>query len=265
MAIVNLDEFFAAQKQILVINKTASLTTVAANFGDPIAVAGNPGAGVLAGTSTAAGIVPTDATAGFPVINAFVNGAQGYITGVTFANSVASRLRLSDCLFKAGAFAYNANITLASQPSFSGRVPGGIDFKGIEIWVEAVTAFTGNLSINIQYTNHEGLAGQTTGTVATGIAPIIGRMIQVPLAAGDRGVRMIERVTATVSTAGTFNVLLLRPLWEGNVRVANGGDSHDMVRTGMPEVFDSSAILLTVAADSTSTGVPYVLFEITSK
>lgn len=261
MAITSLDGYIAAPKQIISIAKTAAMTTVAANFGDPIAQAGNPGAGVLAGTSTAAGVVPTDATPGFPVINAFGGSAKGYISRVVFSNSVACRIRLYDCLFKAGAYAYNASQALSGQPSFAGRVPGGTNYKGLELWVEAVTSFTGNMSVAITYTDQDG-ASSTTGTVATGIAPIIGRMINIPLAAGDSGIKAVTNVVGSVATVGTFNVLVLRPLWEGNIRVANGGDGHDMLRTGLPEVFADSALLLTVAGDSTSTGVPNLQIEI---
>lgn len=262
MTITTLDQYIQAPKQVISITKTATLTTVAAQYGNPIAQAGEPGAGTLSGASTAAGVVPTDATAGFPIINPFGGGAKGYLSRVAFSNSVACRMRLCDCLFKSGAYAYNAAQTLASQPSFASRVPGGSDFSGLELWVEAVTAFTGNLSVAITYTDNEGNVDQTTGTVATGIAPIVGRMIQIPLAAGDSGLSKIASVTATIATAGTFNVLVLRPLWEGNVRVANGGDVHDLLKTGMPEVFADSALMLMVAADSTSTGVPSILAEI---
>lgn len=262
MAIETLNAYMAAPKQILSLTKTASMTAVAANFQDVIAIAGEPGAGTLAGSNTANGVVPTDATAGFPIINAFSGGAKGYLTRLQFANSVACRIRLYDCLFKAGAYAYNASTTLASQPSFASRIPTNQGYSGLELWVEGVTAFTGNMSVAITYTDQDGNAGATTGTVATGIAPIVGRMIQIPLAAGDSGLRMVESVTATVASAGTFNILVLRPLWEGNIRIANGGGSIDLFGTGMPEVFSDSALLMTIAPDSTATGVPSILAEI---
>lgn len=261
MAIASMDNYLASAKQKITITKTASLTTVAANYGDPIAQAGNPGAGTLAGTSTTAGVVPTDTTAGFPIINSFGASAKGYLTNVEFSNSVACRMRIVDVLFKAGAYAYNASQALTGQPSYSSRVPGGTDYKGLELWIEAVTAFTGNAAPTIQYTDQDGNAG-TTGSVATGIAPIVGRMIQLPLAAGDSGIQSITNVACGTATAGTFNVLVVRPLWEGNIRVANGGDVHDLLKTGMPEVFADSALLLMVAADSTSTGVPSLTLEI---
>ena len=82
--------------------------------------------------------------------------------------------------------------------------------------------------------------------------------MQVPLQAGDAGVQAITNVAGTVATAGTFNVLVLRPLWSGRCRTANDGDVHDFTKTGMPQVFADSALFLAVAADSTSTGIPEI-------
>ena len=262
MAITTLDGYIAAAKQKIVLTKTSGMTTVAANFGETLHLAGNPGAGTLAGSNTANGVVPTDATPGFPLINAFGASATGYLTGVDFSSTVACRMKLVDVLFKAGAYPYNTNTTLSSQPSYSSRVPGGTNFGGLELWVEAVTAFTGNLSIAVTYTNQDGTAARTTGTVTTNAAPIMGRMIQLPLQARDCGIQKIESVVATVSTVGTFNLLVVRPLWEGNIRLANAGDIHDFMKTGMPQVFADSALGLFIAADSISTGIPSLLLEV---
>lgn len=243
-------------------SRLTTRTSVATTPFSLIDIAGQPGAGVLAGTSVAVGVVPTDATAGCPLINAFGGGAKGFIHSVGFGNSVASRIRLYDMLFKAGAYAFNASQALATQPSYAGRVPNGTDFTGTQIWVECVTAFTGNPSIAVTYTDDAGATGHTTGTVAFGLAPTIGRMTQLPLAAGDDGVSVIESVTATVASVGTFNVLVLRKLWEGRVNVANAGDVHGPKQTGKPEVFADSALFATVMADSTSTGIPELFITI---
>lgn len=261
MTISSLDGYIAAASQRVTINKTASITAAALAATQVLQVAGNPGAGVLAGTNTANGVVPTDTVAGFPVINAFGGGNVGYIAGVTFGGTVASRLALFDCLFKAGAYAFNTNVALTAQPSYSGRVIDGTDFTNTEIWIEAVTAFTGNQSIAVTYTNQAGVTGRTTGTIATGVAPIIGRMLQLPLQAGDTGVQKIESVVSTVSTVGTFNVLVLRRLWSGRVIAANWGDTHDFLKTGMPQIFDTSALMAIVQPDGTATG----LFELVAE
>lgn len=256
MPITTLDGFIGSAKQPIALTKTAARTSVAAAWFSVFDLAGNPGAGTLAGTSVAAGVVPTDATAGTPVINAFGGGAVGYLSQVEFGNSVACRLKLFDMLWKGGAYAFNAAQTLSAQPSYSSRVPGGTDFTDTQIWIEAVTAFTGNLSIAVTYTNQSGTTGRTTGTFATGTALTLGRMLQLPLQAGDTGVQRIDTVTCTVATVGTVNVLVLRPLWSGRCKIANDGDNHDMGRTGMPVVYADSALVLAVAADSTSTGTP---------
>lgn len=261
MAITTLDGLIAAPSQRVGILKTASITATALMATQNLQAAGNPGAGTLAGTSTAAGVVPTDATVGFPAINSF-GGATGYISNITFSNTVPCRMSLFDCLFKAGAYAFNANTTLAAQPSYSGRVLGGTDFSNTEIWIEAVTAFTGNQSIAVTYTNQAGATAHTTGTIATGVAPGIGRMLQLPLAAGDTGVQKIESVVSTVSTVGTFNVLVLRRLWNGRVRIANDGDIHDFMKTGLVQVFDDSALMNIITPDSTATGLPEIIAEV---
>jgi len=262
MSIATLDQYIAAAKQQVNIVKTSARTTIAAAWFSLWDLAGNPGAGTLAGTSTTAGVVPDDTTAGTPLLNAFGGGASGHITTVDFGCSVACRMSLSDLLWKGGAYPFNASVTLSAQPSYSARVPGGTDFTGTQIWIEAVTAFTGNLSVAVTYTNQAGVTGRTTGTVATGTAPTLGRLIQLPLQAGDTGVQKIESVTATVSTVGTFNVLVLRPLWTGRARIANDGDSHGLDKTGMPQVFATSALFLAIAADSTTSGVPELQVEI---
>lgn len=262
MAISTLDELIAAASQRVGLIKTASRTSVAAIPFSVFDLAGNPSGGVLAGTSTTAGVVPTDATQGAPTINAFGGSAIGYINTVTFGNSVACRLRLYDLLFKAGAYAFNANTALTAQPSYAGRVIDGTDFTNTELWLEAVTAFTGNQSIAITYTNQAGTGGRSTGTIATGVAPIVGRMLQLPLQAGDTGIQKVDNVTSSVSTAGTFNVLVMRRLWEGRVRITNDGDVHDMLKTGLPQIFADSALFLQVIADGTSTGIPEVQLEV---
>jgi len=245
----------AAGAQPIGICKTASRTSVAAIPFSVFDIAGNPGAGTLAGTSTAAGVVPTDATAGCPTIAAFAGSNIGYLNTVDYGSSVASRLRLYDMLFKAGAYAFNANTTLASQPSYSSRIPGS-NYSGTQIWIETVTAFTGNPSIAVTYTNQAGTTAHTTGTIATGAALTIGRMVQLPLQAGDDGVQKIESVVGTVASAGTFNVLVLRPLWAGRCKAANDGDLHGPDKTLRSQVYADSALFLQVIADSTATGIP---------
>lgn len=267
MPILTLTDLWAAAKQRRGYTRTAARTTVANGWFTLLDLAGNPGAGVLAGTNQTAGVVPTDADAGFPPIDTFAGGAIGYLQSVEFGNTVGCRIRLFDLLWKGGAYAFNAAQALSAQPSFLGRVPGGnaLGCAGTtEIWAEQVTVATGNQAVNVTYTNEAGTTGRSTGAVGIGAAPTVGRCWQLPLQAGDRGVSRIDNVAGSVATAGTFNVLVLRPLWTGRVRVVNDGDVHDWFRTNGITVSDSSALYPLIAADGASSGVPDLAINIAS-
>ena len=264
MAITTLDGYIASAKQIALQKKTSSITAVAQMITSPFAAAGIPGAGVLAGTNTTTGVVPDDTTAGFPLLNAFT-GTKGYITRVNGYNSVSGTILLVDVLLKMGAFAFNANATGLTTADFSARLPeisaGVKDYTGLEIWIEAVTAFTGNQTIQIGYLDQDGNAGNT-GAIATGVAPIIGRCLRMPFASGDSGVRGITSVVSTISTVGTFNVLIVRPLVNMRIPFAGYSETRDLYGTGMPEVFATSALGVYVRPDSTATGLPEFEIEI---
>lgn len=258
MSINTLDAYIAAAKQRLTWMKTGTRTLVAAMSYTVFDIAGNPGAGTLAIGNTANGVVPDDTVAGYPLIASF-GGASGYLSRVDFGSSVACCFDIFDRLFAAGAYAYNADTTLASQPSYSGRVPN-TNYGGLQLWIEAVTAFTGILGVQINYLDQDGYAGDT-GIVTTLALPI-GRMYQIPLAAGDSGIQQITRVRGSTATAGTFNVMVLRPIWMGRVQVVNGGDVHDFLKTGLVQIYDTSALYTVLYADSTAVGLPLITMQV---
>lgn len=274
MAITTLDGYIAASKQRIAWAKTASRTSVALIPFSTFDLAGIPGAGTLAGASTAIGAKPDDTTSGCPTIN-FSTGV-GYLTKVEFYNTVLSRLQLWDMLFKAGAYAFTAGTTtLSTQPAISSRCPdypgSGIVFGGgNEIWIEVSTAFvTGTAwQVQVTYTNSAGTAGRTSIISAAQAAAALtqGKMFQLALQAGDSGVQKIESVIVTnggtAMTAGNFNVLILRPLAQARIGVANATVILDLLAAGMPIVYQDSALIATVQADSTSTGLPDIVIEI---
>ena len=261
MAITTLDGFIAAPKQTLQWTKTGARTTVAQNYFSSFDVAGAPGAGTLNVGNTANGLVPTDATAGYPIVNAFGGGSTGYITAAQVSSSVACRITVYDRLFVAGAYAFNANTALATQPSFASRVPG-TQYAGLELWVEQVTAATGNQAVTVTYTNQDGTGSRTTGAVGIGAAPIVGRCWQLPFQAGDSGIQRIDNVLGTVATAGTFNVMVLRRLFTVRIPVAGASVLMNLLDTGMPEVYADSAFYCLVSTDGTALGVPDISFQI---
>ena len=263
MAITTLDGLIAAPKQRMQIVKTATRTGTAGTWTSFFDLAGNPGAGTLAGTSTTTGVVPTDLTAGVPIINSFGAGATGYITGIEFSNTVACRIMLFDLLWKGGAYAFNASTTGQTPPSYASRMPGGTDFTNTEIWLEQVTTATGNQNVNVTYTNQSGVTGRSTGTIATA-ANAAGRMWQLPLQAGDSGVQGVTGVVGSTATAGTFNILVIRPLWMGRVIAANFGDIHDYLRVGMPQISVEAALCIAILSDGTANGLPEVMVTVSN-
>lgn len=264
MAIETTNDYIASTKQIFNWTKTGARTTVAHRWFSVIDVAGQPGAGTLAGSNTANGVVPTDATAGYPAINAFAGGGKGYISNVMFTSTVACRMQIFDRLWVSGAHAFNANQNITTPPSFSSRLPGG-DYKGLEIWVEQVTAATGNQAVNVTYTNAVGTGSRTTGATGIAAAPTVGSCWQLPLQSGDNGVTSIQNITGSVASAGTFNVMILRQLWVGRVPLAGFADVHNFIDLGLPQIFDDSALYIMIAPDSTALGVPDLSIEIANK
>lgn len=262
MAIITLDQLIASAKQRLPINKTASRTAVATIPFSVFDIAGGPGAGVLAGTSTTTGVVPTDLTAGVPTINAFGAGATGYIARIEWSSSVACRIALYDMLWKGGAYNFNASTTGQTPASYASRVPGGTDFQGLEIFYEQVTAATGIQSVNVTYTNAAGQTNRATGVTSQGTAGIVGRMMQLPLQVDDSGVQAITGVVGSVATVGTFNILVMRPLGEARIRVANDSIIQDFLSTGMPQVFADSSLRYIITADAAATGTPECVVDI---
>ncbi len=259
MAITTLDGYIGAAKYRLTWMKTGTRTLIAAMPYTIFDIAGSPGAGVLNVGNTANGLVHTSATAGYPAIPSFA-GQTGYFARVEFGSSVPCCFDVFDRLFVAGAYAYNANVTLTAQPSFDARLANAGIYNGLQLWIEAVTAFTGVCNVRITYLDQGGAAGDT-GVVATLALPF-GRCYQIPLAAGDSGVSKIVSVVGSTASAGTFNVMILRPLWFGRSPTANGGDVHDLLRTGFPKIFDTSALYTILYCDSTAVGLPDLTFQV---
>jgi hypothetical protein len=263
MAITTSDGYIGAAKQIIPYTKTASITTVAAQRSTQFASAGNPGAGTAAFTTAVTGVVPTDATAGFPVINAFGGGNTGYLTRVQYALSVTGRLELWDCLWGINVpTTPTATITMSGAPSYLGRCPSGAgDDCRIFLW--STTQPAAATTINVNYTNSAGTSGRSTGASASLSGLIVGRWIELPLQAGDSGVNSIQSIVVG-GTAGTgqINVIVARRLWTNRVPVVNGGQTDGLDRTGMPVVYADSALMLTTIPDSTAAGIPDLNLEI---
>ncbi len=260
MTINTADAWFAAARDNSPkIIKNAAFTTVAAQPFSTWDVAGNPGAGSLTIGNTTTGIVPTDATAGAPNINAFGGAALGYLARAWYRSSVAGGATLYDRLWHAGSVVLTALATtsFASQPAITQRLPGTSDTTGLEILLEINVAVSATATtVRVNYTNQAGVTGRSTGASVSLSGLTNRRVVSMPLQAGDSGVQKIESVTVggTVATAGSFNVILARRLDEFDIRIPNALDAHGWDVTAGPPMFTDQCLWQVVQADSTSSG-----------
>ena len=134
MAITSLDGYIAAAKQRIRLQKNAG-TSVAAQWHTLFDRGGQPGAGSLSIANTTTGVVPADATAGCPTINAFGGGNTGYPLARDVQQHGRGAFLPADRLFHAGSVSATANATtsLSTQPSYVGRLPGS-SYAGLDLW-----------------------------------------------------------------------------------------------------------------------------------
>jgi hypothetical protein len=124
-------------------------------------------------------------------------------------------------------------------------------FIGIVIYVAVGSTAT---TISVRYTNQAGTANRaSTVTTFGGNERAAGRLIQIPLQAGDTGVRSVEGVTVTANTGtpGNFGVCLFKPLTTFCLESTAGAMPVDAVSSGgmigsMAE-FDDDACLTFMA------------------
>jgi hypothetical protein len=267
MAITTGDQYIASAKQIIPYTKTATVTSVANIRYTTFTAAGNPAAGTLPATTTP-GALYTAGTTGFPSINA-MNGTM-YLSRVQYNSSVTGIIEIWDKIYGVvGPTATSTTTTtVTSPPSISARVPGGIDYTGVRVFAEITTNLTTATAhtITITYTNQAGVTGRSATTTMGSATLVASRWVELSLAGGDTGVQKIESITngGTLAAAGVYNIILARQLWRGRVGFAPGGDVHGLDKTGMPQVFPTSALVCLVQADATSTGTPDLNLEISA-
>jgi len=174
---------------------------------------GMPGGGAIPTT----GAIPTRTTQGALPYTAAGGGREKFALSVGLSSSVAGVFTLYDRLFHIGGL--SGTVTTAQTVQGSTPTPaltrntGGV---GNVVFVEIYTLI-GNTAqtITMNYTNQAG----TTGRISTAVA--IGgsnnreatRAIMLPLQGADTGVRAVESITlsGSTATAGEFGVVIARP------------------------------------------------------
>lgn len=259
MGILTLNDLVASTKQRFSFHKNTPQTLVSARWYSLNLWNGYPGIGANV-SNTTTGVVPTDATVGYPkIIFSSGTGYLQYAHTATAANAVYNSVLLYDRLFEVGSIAYTSGTTtLSTQPSYSSRIINS-SYDGLILFFTVTTAFvTGNnWSIVVTYTDQDGNTGTSSSSLAFTVASnlSIGSTYIIPFAAGDSGIQKIESIivtnAATAMTAGAFEVFIARPL----ALITNTPYMVSYCGTaelGLPIVFQDSAINQLIFPDATT-------------
>lgn len=195
-------------------------------------------------------------TTGFPKWSAG-SGTQTYIgrVGATFAT--AGTLHLYGLLWACSGF--NSTVTTAqSVVSFSGMPTRNPTGDGCEIWIGCSSATGATASnVTVQYTNSANVSGRNTVSTAHITSMPANRMYQVPLQSGDTGVKSIQSITfsASTATAGNVWVLIMDRYASIASAVPNVSVVADAIAAGLPTLYDESCMLFVHQASTTSSGI----------
>jgi hypothetical protein len=248
-----------AAGQRIVLQK-ASITAVA-NFYYTLWTAGGiPSAGGAI-SNISAGVIPTDATAGSPVINAFTGSNTGYLMTFDGSSSVAGVLSVYDRHWHAGPFVTTTlhTDTLSAQPALT-RLPGS-NYAQLELWLEVTAVFAAaNTTVTVSY--QDGATSPAGGNTQTATldsnlnAAPINRMLPFRLA-NSLGIQKINSVTigGATNTTGQFNLVVQRNIVDHTCVSPNiGRRKKGPFETGMPQIYADSCLAMMWLATTTSTG-----------
>ena len=214
---------------------------------------------VPVGTAPTTAAVPTSATAGTLGQQDGGAGALGLTGARLNAMNVGTYLLIDRLSHQGGLNATVTGAVTTNLPTsaLTRYTSGAGVMLGITIYTQIGSTAT---TISCSYTNEAGTSGRTSPAIAIGGTGFreAGRMLLVPLASGDVGVRSVESSTlaATTGTAGAFGYTLFKPLAAIMVDEANGVTIADLVTGkwggGLPEIVDGAALCLLCISGSTN-------------
>lgn len=235
-----------------VANVAGKLTSLWGAAGNPAGVDVSSGLGGTGGTGTN----PTRASNG-ALKQANPGGSrQKWLLGMEVVASQVGAVLLYDRLMQVGGL---SGTSTSSQTITSGTTSRYTSGDGNQLFVEIYIAVGATpTTITAVYTNQAGTGSKTTTAVVFGGAgnAEVGRMIQLPLAAGDTGVRSVQSVTvlASTGTTGDFGITIAHPLLFDAVGQAGAGFPRDTI-TGLPsvpEIVTDAALALAWLAGGTT-------------
>lgn len=248
----------------LVIDKASISNAAAGQFHSLWRATGQPGQAAI----PAAAAVCNNALTG--ALN-FAQQTSPATTYGTWANAMCSNnattLEIHDRLMHMGGLSgtstgsqtvnLDLNANLGSD-NISAR-KGDANFSDVQWWMEWYTD-TGSTAVTatVGVTYNDG----TTGTLSVALAATRRASLMIPLngfipaAAAGKYIRDIDTVqlSATTGSAGSFGFTATRPRMTMPLSLANKMETFDWAALGLPEIFNSSCLMILQVASTTTTG-----------
>ena len=136
---------------------------------------------------------------------------------------------------------------------------GDANFSDVQWWMEWYTDTGGTAvtaTVGVTYND------DTTGTLSVALAATRRASLMIPLngfipaAAAGKYIRDIDTVqlSATTGSAGSFGFTATRPRMTMPLSLANKMETFDWAALGLPEIFNSSCLMILQVASTTTTG-----------
>lgn len=186
------------------------------------------------------GEIPDRTTTGALPFTAPGGGREKLLIGAAIAPLIAGVYLLYDRLFHIGGLSGVSTVDQTVQgttpsPALTRNTGGAGNFAFYEIYTAIGTTST---TLTMTYTDQSGDTGQTStiNIGSTGFREAT-RAQRIPLAAGDSGIRAIDKVrlTASTTTAGNFGITIAQPLAWIPVGAAGIAGWRDYT-TGLPGI-----------------------------
>jgi hypothetical protein len=213
--------------------------------------------------------IPTNSTPGALQQTNPSPGQEKWLLGITAAASGSSgTLIIYDRLLHIGQL---SGSELGAQ-TVGGTLTRNADGIGNQIWIEIYTQIGATAAtITASYTNQAGVTLCTTIPEQLGGTGYreIQRIIALPLASGDSGVRAVNSVTLSQSTgtAGAFGVSIVNPIAIIPLSIIGTGNVRDFI-SGLPSIIEikhSACIALAWMSNTTSAVQIWGSFHFVSK
>jgi hypothetical protein len=199
------------------------------------------------GAAPTTGAIPTNSTAGGLLQTNPGGSRQKYLLGLEGQANNVGTLLLYDRLFHIGNLSGTSTSPQtvqgtagAESPALTRYTTGAGNFAFAEIYTAIGTSAT---TLTISYTNQSGTTGQTSQTAAIGSTTngqnSAQRIIPIPLASGDSGIRAVANATlaGSTGTAGAWGITIGHPLAAVSMGAANAVVLRDMI-AGFPSLVE---------------------------